>query len=192
MLMIGKLGLRRILPILFTVLHVSLLIYREHRQTRAFRARQEVYHLAAFQEDAGPAWTPDPRLLTPAQKIALLLNLPSLVLGIPVATTFRRGRDLGLLYAALPFVPIIWYGIGRWIDSMLGYVRQRWRLPRSLSGFLATLSMGWLVLSASTLTPINHHRSPDTYWTGTALIFWSGLSLAMSLSSFYRRPRQLP
>src|SRR6266496_512930 len=145
--MMSKLGFRRTLPVLFTVVHVALLVYGAHRQTGAVRVRQEVHHLAAYQEGVGPAWTPEPRPLTPAQKIALLLNLPSLVLAVPVATTLFRGTDSGLLYAALPFVPIIWYGIGRWIDSMLGYVRRRWRLPRSLSGFLAILSMGWFALS---------------------------------------------
>jgi hypothetical protein len=188
-----QIGFRRLLPVLFTVMHVTVLFYAAQwqHQSSAFGTSREMYHPAAFQED-GPKWEPiEPKPLTPAWKIALLLNLPSLLLAIPVAAAVFRDTDAGILYAALPFVPLVWYGIGRWIDATLGWLTPRRHVPRSLSGPLAVIFTALLVLSALTVTPVNHHRRPDTYWAGAALIMWSGLPLAMSLSSFYLRPSRL-
>ena len=189
--MMRRLGFRRVLPLLFTVVHVSLLVYTSRQPYRSSGGMLDEYRLVVYQEEPGLKWESiEPKPLTTAQKVSILLNLPSLFLSIPFAAILHHETDMGMLYAALPFVPITWYGIGSWIDGMLGFVRKRW-LPRSLSGLIALFATGLLVLSAFAVTPINHHRNPDTYWTGTALILWSGLFLAMSLSSFNCRPRQL-
>ena len=191
--MMPRIGFRRLLPFLFTVVHLILLLYTaERQQSRASGSTPDTYHLVVYQEEPPIKWESiEPKPLTAAQKVSLLLNLPSLFLAIPFAAMLLHGTDMGMLYAAMPFVPITWYAIGRWIDGLLGYVKKRWWWPRSVSGFAAVLSTGLLVLSVCTVTPLNHHRRPDTYWAGAALILWSGLALAMSLSSFYRRPRQL-
>lgn len=186
-----QVGFRRILPLLFTLVHVSLLVYTLRQPSyRSSDNGRNKYRLVVYQEEP-PRWEPIQPTLTTAQKFSLLLNLPSLFLAIPFAAILQQETDMGMLYVALPFVPVSWYGIGRWIDGMLGFIRKRWWLPRSLSGSIALLTTGLLGLSTCTVTPINHHRRPDTYWAGTALTLWSGLFLAMSLSSFYRRPRQL-
>jgi hypothetical protein len=192
--MIRQVGFRRVLPLLFTLVHVSLLVYTHQRQPyRSSGSAPDKYRLVVYQEEPPVKWEPiEPKPLTTAQKVSLLLNLPSLFFAIPLMAILHHETDMGMFYVALPFVPITWYGIGRWIDGMLEFVRKRWWLPRSLSGLVAFLATVLLALSACTVTPINHHRRPDSYWTGTALILWSGFFLAMSLSSFYRHPRQLP
>jgi formate hydrogenlyase subunit 3/multisubunit Na+/H+ antiporter MnhD subunit len=170
------------------------LVDTHHQQPyRSSGSAANKYCLVVYQEDLSVnPWVPiEPKPLRAAMKVSLLLNLPSLLLALPFAATLHQETDTGLLYAALPFIPIIWYGIGRWIDSMLGLIRKRWLLPRSLSGFMVLLATFLLVLSVLTVMPSNHHRRPDTYWTGAALILWAALFLAMSLSSFCRRPRQL-
>jgi hypothetical protein len=166
---------------------MALLVYTTQRQQSRASAREITqFHLAVYQEEPPVKWESiEPKPLTAALKISMLLNLPSLFLAIPFVAILRHGSDMGVLYAAMP------YGIGRWLDGMLRYVRKRWWLPRSLSGSTALLSTGLLILSAYSVTPLYHHRRPDTYWVGTPLILWSGLALAMSLSSFYRRPQQL-
>jgi hypothetical protein len=116
----------------------------------------------------------------------MLANLRALFLAIPFIVLLPHGTGEGLLYAAGFFVPFVWYVIGRWIDGLLGLVRPRFVLPRSLSGLFALTSVGLFVLSGCAVTPLNHHRRPDTYWAAAALILWSGLFLAMSLSSYYR------
>jgi hypothetical protein len=190
--MMHRLTFRCVLPLVFALIHISLIVYTHQRQPyRSSGIAGGNYRLVVYQEQPVVTWQLEPKPLTAAQKLSLILNLPSLFLATLFLVILHHETDMGMLYAALPFVPITWYAIGRWIDSMLGLVRNRWWLPRSLSGFVAFLATGLLVLSACTVTPLNHHRQPDTYWMGTALILWSGLLLAMSLSSFYRRPRQL-
>src|SRR5215469_13743313 len=165
--MIRRVGFRRALQLLFTLVHVSLLVYSYQRQPyRSSGSVPNKYCLVVYQEEQTPKWESiEPKPLTAAQRVSLLLNLPSLFFAIPFMAILHRETDAAMLYSALPFVPITWYGIGR-IDGMLGFVRKRWWLPRSLSGFAAFVATGLLVLSACGVTPINHHRWPDTYWTG--------------------------
>jgi hypothetical protein len=43
----------------------------------------------------------EPKPLTPAQKLVILLNFPALILGIPFALVFFHGSDMASLYAAM-------------------------------------------------------------------------------------------
>jgi len=183
--MLGRIGFRRLLPIFFTLVHVALLFYALRQRNHLL---YEIHHAAANQEGASVSWGPiEPNPLTPAQKLATLLNLPALVLAIPIALALFQGSDMAELYAAVPFVPLVWYCVGRWLDGLLGYVGRSHAVPRVWSGLFAILSTGVLTISVLTVTSANHHRTTDTYWVGTALVAWSGLFLTICLSSFYRR-----
>ena len=175
--------------------HLLLLLYTakwQEGRSSVTGAPAGAYDSVAYQEyQEVPPWHPlEPKPLTVTQKIELFLNLPALLLAVPFAEILFHSTDLGLLYAAMPLIPILWYAIGRWIDGMLGYVRKGRKLPKSVSGFAAILITGLMILSLVTVTPLNHHRRADTYWAGAALILWSGLFLAMSVSSF-RRSQEL-
>jgi hypothetical protein len=188
--MISRIGYRRLLPILLTLVHAALLYIaaRQHHSTLSSVHSESAYHAAAYQGESSVAWEPrEPKPPTPAQKLATLINLPALILGIPIALALFHGNDMASLYAALPFVPLVWYCVGRWLDGLLGYighshVLRRWRGP------LATLLVVILSISICAVTPVNHHRTADTYWVGTALVVWSGLFLAMCLSGFVVAP----
>ena len=71
--------------------------------------------------------------LTSAQKLAILLNLPAMALGIPIALAFFYGNNIASLYGAVPFVPLVWSGVGRWLEGPLGHIsplqreRRTWR-----------------------------------------------------------------
>ena len=178
---------------LFTLVHLTLLLCALEQRHRSISSYciDFAYHPVAYQEDSSVRWEPmEPKPLLPAQKIAILLNLPALFLAIPVALMFFHGDDMASLYAAVPFVPLVWYGVGRWLDGLFGYVSRPHAVPR-WSGLFAVLSTGLLILSVLMVTPANHHRRPDTYWVGTALVVWSALFVTISLSCFYRRPSQL-
>src|SRR5882724_12972563 len=114
------------------------------------------YRQASYQENS-VKFELEPKPLTRAQKLATLLNLPALVLAIPIATAFHA-NDVGLLGAAVPFVPILWYLIGRWLDGILGYVERSHVVPRVWSGLFAVVSTGLLTVSVLTVTPLNHHE----------------------------------
>jgi hypothetical protein len=189
--MIRRVGFRRLLPLTFTLVHLLLVLYAATHQPSRLSGipRQSAYRVVEYQEDPGVPWhpIPEPRPLTAVEKVAILLNLPAVLAAIPIAAVFFRGSDLGSLYASVPFVPLVWYCIGRWLDGLLGYVARSHVVPRVWSGLFAVLSTGLLTISVLTVTPPNHHRTND-YWVGTALVAWSGLFLAICLSSFYRRP----
>jgi hypothetical protein len=183
--MIRELGFRRVLPVVFTALHfVALLTTSNPNPQPAAKPADPTVQLAAGQVEV-PAF-PLERKLSRGMKMALLENLPSLLLAAPLAVLLFQGSSEALLYAAGVFVPFAWYLIGRWIDGLLGLVKRRLMLSPSVSGAFALMSAGMFALSILTITPLNHHRGTDTYWAGAALILWTGIFLAMAVSSYYR------
>jgi hypothetical protein len=185
--MMVRIGYRRLLPVLFTVAHVALLLYGSAHPYHTLSSihRESAYHRLAYQESASIPWDPKGSTpLKPALKIAILLNLPAMFAAIPIAVVFFHGSELGLLYAPLPFVLLLWYGIGLWLDRLLGYVPHSGKVHKTWRGLFAALSVGLLCLSIASITPLNHHRTGDTYRVGLALILWSALFFAMSMSGF--------
>lgn len=186
--MIRRIGFRRLLPVLFTLIHIGLLIYSSaprHDAQSNFRSHF-TYQSAADQEDS-VAWEPmEPRPLKPAQKLAFVANLPALVLAMPIALMFLQSNDIGSLYASLPFVPLVWYSVGRWLDRLMGYISQSHQPRRAWRRLFTVISTILLCLSIASITPVNHHRTHDAYWVGSALILWSGLFLAISISGSFQ------
>ena len=160
--MIGRIGFRRVLPILLTLVHLTLLYFaagqRTHHLSRV--CSESVYHLAAYQQEGSGAWEPMERKpLTSAQKIAILLNLPAMVLGIPIALVFFHGNNIASLYGAVPFVPLVWSGVGRWLDRLLGHISPLQRERRTWRKVFAVLSTIFLclgILSITQQTVIEH------------------------------------
>ncbi len=188
--MTRRIGFRHVLPVLFTLGHVAILFYASVPQLQVSDiASNRLYHPTVYQNDSAFRWEPrlEPKPLNPAQKLAILLNLPALIAAVPIVMVFFPGRDIATLYASLPFVPLVWYGIGRWVDGLLGYIsassprRGNWRR------LFAVLSLSLLCLGIIMLTPASHHRTENTYWVGFATTLWSGLFLAISVSGCRRR-----
>lgn len=182
--MIGRIGFRRVLPILLTLGHLALLYFAAGQPTHHLSrvCSESAYHLAAYQEGS-IAWEPmEPKPLTSAQKLAILLNLPAMVLGIPIALVFFHGNNIGSLYGAVPFVPLVWYGIGRWLDKVLGHIPPLQRERRAWREVFAVFSTILLCLGIVGITPANHHRTHDAFWTESAIILWSALFLVISVS----------
>jgi hypothetical protein len=189
--MIGRIGFRRLLPTFLTFVHAALLYVAAGQRPGILSGvcSESVYHLAAYQEEGSVAWEPmQPKPLTAAQKLAILLNLPAMVLGMPIALVFFHGNNVGSVYGAVPFVPLVWSGIGRWLDRLLGYIpplQHERRIWRDVSAILS----GFVFFAGSlSMTPVNHHRTGDVYWISAAIILWSGLFLTMSISRSKRRP----
>ena len=190
-LMISRIGFRRVLPILFTLVHVVLLLYvAAQRQDALSNFQGEfAYHPAAYQENS-IAWEPmEPKPLMLAEKLGIVLNLPAFVLAIPFALLFFHGNDVGLWYTSLPVVPLIWYGVGRWLDRLRGHISHSPPARRNWHGLFASLSAIVLFISIVSVPPISRHRTGDTYWIGFCLILWSGRSLAISISGAIRPAR---
>jgi hypothetical protein len=186
--MIRRIGFRRLLPVALTLMHLVLVLdaamHLPHRLSGVHSP--QAYHTVEYQEGITmPTEAIEPKPLTPAMKVALVLNLPALLAGGPIAAFLFHESDMSLLCASTVFVPPLWYGIGCWVDGFLGY--RPVRESRPWRGFWTVLSAILFCVSIVSVTPINHHRLPDKYWIGTALILWSALFLVISASGFVRR-----
>ncbi len=186
-----RIGFRRLLPLIFTAMHLILLLDAAAHPVRASANAPATLRAVAYQEERTEIdWKPmEPRPLNPAQRLAMVINLPALLLGIPIAATMFTGSDMALLYAASPFVPLLWYGIGRWLDIKLGFLpHSSHRLVlRLLRGGLALVAGVFLLAAVVALSRTSHHRTEDTYWIGSALILWSSLFFTMGIPPFSNR-----
>lgn len=124
----------------------------------------------------------EPPPLKPAQKIAIIVELPAMFVAMLIGAFLFPRSEMGWLLISIPLVPLVWYAIGRWLDGMLGY-SIRVHVPGILRGLLAVPAYFVLVVSMAGLTPLYHHRTGDTYWMFSGLILWSGLFLTMTMSS---------
>jgi len=184
--MIGRIGFRRVLPILATLIHLAVLIAARQQPHTSSAVRGDAAYVLAAHQEQPIQWEPrEPKPLRPAQKLGIVLNLPALILGIPIALAFFQGNDIGSLYAAAPFVPFVWYGVGSWLDRLVGNIPPLAPQRRTWRGLFAVVSTILLCVGIASITPVNHHRTRDSYWVGSAIILWSGLFLAISVS----RPR---
>jgi hypothetical protein len=190
--MIRYFGFRRLLPIAFTVLHLLLVLYAATHQPHVVGLHSKVFYRAADYQEGPSIRTEliEPAPLSLVMKLAIVIDLPAFIASVPIAAFLFRESEMSLLYVSTFFVPLLWYGIGRWLDGVLGYRIRPAGEPGSWSALWAALSAIFLCIGIAAITPVNHHRTPDTYWIGTALSLWSTLFLVIAASRFvHRSPR---
>lgn len=179
-----RIGFRRALPILLTLIHICFVWSARSVQSHALHGFHTVaqYQPVKYQEGVGvPMQSLEPPPLKPIQRMALVLELPAMFLAIMIGAVVLHQNENAWMYLSIAFVPFLWYLIGRWLDGLLGFV-ARLRIPRVLRGFLNVVAIFILGVSIAGLTPLYHHRTADTYWVFTGLTLWSGLCLAMMFS----------
>ena len=186
--MLRRIGFRRILPVIFSLVHASLLVFSpEQSQHMSSNKFSKASAFRVSYQDNSIRWQPEPQPMRPTQRAAMVLNLPAMILAVPVAIAFFHGNPLGLMYTTLLFVPLSRYGVGRWLDRLLGYVPQPLKLHKSWRTTFSVLSAFVLFMAVLGITPVNHHRrAPDTYVIGFSLALWSGLFLTISASGSVR------
>ena len=183
----NRIGFRRALPVAFTLIHVVLvwfsLAHERHAAGMVFPGPG--YRAVAYQE--GTRGVPietfgEPPPLKPIQKIALILDLPAMLVAMLIGAVLFPRSEAAWLYTSVPLVPLVWYAVGRWLDGLLGYI-ARLNLPWILRRLLSLPAVGALLVGIAGLTPLNRHRTADTYWVFSGLVLWSGLCLAIVSSS---------
>jgi|SRR5579871_529087 len=179
-----RIGFRRLLPALFTLVHLLLIFSTMGNQPYPTAiAPSATYHRTSFQEGGGIPTEPiEHRPLAAVHKAALLLSLPAMFPAVLIAEVFFPPSDTAWMYTCIPFVALLWFVIGRWLDGMMGYA-DRLRLIKPLRSTLEISSMFVLFIGLIGLTPLYHHRTHDTYLIFTGLSLWSGLCLAIARSS---------
>jgi len=192
--MIRRFGYRRLLPVFITFVHISLALVSSLRENRPMQSwsppnQSPQYRLVGFQQQEGEVgWDlPKSARLGVPIKMAIALNLPAVLAAAPIPALLHHEGDISLMYISSFFVPPLWYGIGRWIDVRLGYIERAISFDstlRKIGRALALIGEGlFLLVSLCIITPMNHHRTGDTYWTGAAMICWSGFFLAAAVLS---------
>src|SRR5689334_21286519 len=173
-----RIGFRRALPLMFTLIHVVLVWSSAHQpHSASIGFGDSGYRSVAYQEDSSVSVELYERPpLKPLQKIALILELPAMFVAMLISAVLFPRNETAWLYTSIPFVPLVWYAIGRWLDGLFGY-GNRLRLPRRLRGLIAVPAGVLLCLSLAGFTPLYHHRTADTYWMFSGLVLWSGLCL---------------
>lgn len=180
-----RIGFRRVFPVVFTLIHIVLIWFAQTHPSASPHIVSQHRPVAYQEGDSVPMEAFEPPSLKPAQKIALILELPAMFVATLIGTIFFPRNDVAWLYTSVPLVALVWYCIGRWLDGLLGY-SARLCLPRILRKLSTVLAIGVLLVSTSWLTPLYHHRTPDTYWIFSGFVLWSGLCLAVMVTSARR------
>lgn len=182
-----RIGFCRALPLALTLIHLVLVWSSLEHQTRAdpILFQELEYRAVTYQEGSAGVQMEtfgEPPPLKPAQKTALIIELPALFVATLIGAVLIPRNEAAWLYTSVPLVPLVWYAVGRWLDGLLGYITRLY-LPRILRGLLSVLAIGVLLVSIAGLTPLYHHRTADTYWIFSGLVLWSGLCIAIMASS---------
>ncbi len=117
-----------------------------------FRTLLPVVHLAAclvvvFICKIMPTLTISPRTARIVTDVECGINLPVLAVPLALRAVFRIDASRAL-WLAIPFVPVLWYAVGLWIDRRLGLVPQNRPRPSALYSISLLISFCVLVLLA--------------------------------------------
>jgi len=173
--MIRRFGFRHMLPALVLLIHLTVLWWDSHGAKHR-----------PVETSPPPMWDV-PKPIPVAIKVAAAVNLPALLMSVPFLMAFAPSSDSAAIFASIPFVPLVWYGIGLWLDRLTGLAAPPRRRHPTLRRIVVITAAILLCLSIVSMTPINHHRGTDLYWTGGTMVLWSVLLLVISATGVVER-----
>jgi len=187
--MLRRLGFRRILPIAHIMLFIALVTIGAVQVGHSFgpRVRQTAYQ----EEGTLPEGHPEATFVMPlAWTLAIAINVPATMLGALCAEIFHVGSNLGALLCSMPFVLLLWYAVGHWLDHQLNI------LPcRAPGNPIRIACWSGILLSAVLLSiglmAFRSHASLNADVVALALgwLLWSVLLLVMCVLTLQRRGR---
>jgi hypothetical protein len=155
--MIRQFAFRRILPVLLLLIHLTLFwwVWTQERHRSVESHPPMMFDVP-------------PKPFSIALKASIVLNLPALLMSIPIRMFFSTTSDTSTFLASLPFVPLVWYGIGLWLDRLIGNVA----LPRNphptRRRIAAKTAAIFLCLGIMTISPIGLKRTFVSQFSDTA------------------------
>jgi len=116
-------------------------------------------------------------------KIAIALNVPAALVGAAIAAiTVKQGSEAYVLLFATPFVPVLWYLIGRWLDYEFRFLLP----PRKSAIRFMVYALGILIALFGVFSVVvsfpHGHISSALIMTA----FWSFLLLLMCVTALIR------
>lgn len=188
---------RKLLPLVMTSVQMLLLLLslaqKFHLPTNPAELHRKYPPTAPWVdgvEDGTVTFSPGPEDMrtTTLFKVAMLLSLPAMILGMLIgnpliAMGLQGGESFWIAMGALMGI-WLWSRIGRWADSQreikVGTVIVRSRFYELRRGLLRALAILLFLAFAFDLTPANHHRTAETVLSASAGIAWSGIYLLLS------------
>jgi hypothetical protein len=130
----------------------------------------------------------DSGIISSRVKFAVALNLPAVLAALFLNTMVFRFQTNYLILLAAPFVLILWYPVGRWLDRRLGWVQCRKR-KRTLIGDTLLVFCGLLAIFSAVilLQTINQAYTPDSLWFVLGVCSWFAFLLVVLAGVFYAR-----
>ena len=187
MKMLRRFGFRWSLAVLFTSVHVVLLVVSllsHHRLVQ--RPQEDSYRSAALQEGVGSFVPQEPPLLSGPMKAALCINLPAAAIAVLVTAPFKL-QDTALMGVTTVFVAPLWFFIGSWFDVRLGL---KYRRVRDSGGrrFLRKIAAGVSVVLLFVMIQVFFRGQGGDPSGGVAILIWSSLLAALAIANVFWRP----
>jgi hypothetical protein len=185
---IHRLGFRRILPLAQLALFIALVsmgAIQAGQSTPGSRLRQ-----ASVQENSEiPDWHPQAATMPAVWLFAIAINVPATMLGAICAEIFHIGSNLGGLLCSMPFVLLLWYAVGHWLDHQLNILPRR---PPGAGIRIACwvgIVLSAMLLAIGIMALRSHHAvTSEVLSLSVGWLLWSGLLLVMCILTLRRRP----
>lgn len=143
-----------------------------------------------------PSLTISARVAGAVVNLESALNLPALSIALILRAILKLGTNAGL-WLALPFIPVLWYIVGLWLDRRLGWARRSAATPSRIRRVSLAISFCAAVLFGIPLlqTIYEARRTGGTLgnaWLDLGVCTWYAFLLVvlaeMIRSSLFSRP----
>jgi hypothetical protein len=174
--MLRKIGLRRSLPILNLALYIASMCL-------GYAVQPHLTSQSAAQIHSAESGTVPNRI-----KFAVALNVPAVLAALFLNAMIFRFQSNHVLLLAAPFVPMLWYSVGRWFDQRLGWV-QRGKSKSSFLGDTLLILCGLLAIFSvvTLLQTIKRAYTPDSLWLVFGVCTWFAFLLVVLARIFHAR-----
>lgn len=174
--MLRKIGLRRSLPILNLAFYIASMCI-------GLPMRAHLTSMSAAQVHSVESGTVPFRI-----KFAVALNVPAILAAVLLNAIVFRFQINHMFLVAAPFVPMLWYPVGRWFDRRLGWVQGR-KAKRTFIGDTLLVLCGLLAILSVVvvLQTIRRAYTPDSLWLVFGVCTWFAFLLVVLAGIFHAR-----
>ena len=166
-------GFRRLLPIVNVSLYLMFLCFAGASAPGSFQARVN-------ETDS----------ISVGTRLVIAANVPVVVAAFALNAAVLHLQSSRLFLLASPFVLLLWYPVGLWLDRRFGLIPLR-RPVRSFvrDGLLATQVLVAILAVVVFLQVIKrgYPGPPDPYWMGYGVCAWFAFLLAVLGTKLYAR-----
>jgi hypothetical protein len=169
--MVKAIGFRRLLPIANCLLYVALLCFDNGHGITSSQPVSDV--------DAVPI----------PLRLVVAANVPAVLVAFAIRAVFHfQLRNPFLL--AIPFIPLLWYPVGSWIDRRLGWSPSRKRVRNRLRDVLLILAVLIACFAMQVFVQrfkVLYPRPTDPFWAGYGIWLWFLFLVAVLARMVYGR-----